>query len=151
MSVLLDRLQGLRETGQGRYLARCPSHADKSPSLSIRELGDGRTLLHCFAGCSAEDVVTAIGLSMSDLYPPKPLGHHYRAERCPFPAADILQAIAHEAICVVLIAEGVAEISQVARDRLLHAAGRIRRGLAASGTPKVPSELSRLRRGEFAA
>ena len=48
-------------------MARCPAHNDKRPSLSLKELDD-RTLIHCFAGCTAEEIMKAIGLSLKDLY-----------------------------------------------------------------------------------
>ncbi|RVT90552.1 hypothetical protein EOD43_18720 [Sphingomonas crocodyli] len=38
---------------------RCPAHADRSPSLSVR-LGDRAILFHCFAGCSTEDVMAEL-------------------------------------------------------------------------------------------
>ena len=34
----------------------CPAHADGSPSLSLRQ-GDNGVLVHCFAGCTSEDVL----------------------------------------------------------------------------------------------
>lgn len=40
-------------------LCRCPAHEDRSPSLSVRP-GRSRLLLHCFAGCSAADVLKAL-------------------------------------------------------------------------------------------
>jgi hypothetical protein len=43
------------------------SHADKNPSLSIREK-NGRILLHCFAACSVEGICAALGLEMHDLF-----------------------------------------------------------------------------------
>jgi hypothetical protein len=49
--------------GHGRYLAKCPAHPDRSPSLSIREGRDGRVLLHCFAGCKTEDVLKELSLT----------------------------------------------------------------------------------------
>lgn len=64
---LAQRL-GARRSGRG-WIARCPAHEDRSPSLSISEGHDGRVLLHCFAGCSTESVLAAIGLSMRDLFP----------------------------------------------------------------------------------
>ncbi len=45
----------------------CPAHKDKTQSLSINQDGD-RFLLHCHAGCSLEDVLTAAGLQKSDLF-----------------------------------------------------------------------------------
>ena len=50
------------------FIARCPAHEDRSPSLSIREGQDGRTLLHCFAGCSVESVCHALKIKVSDLF-----------------------------------------------------------------------------------
>ena len=73
---LLARLEGVRSTGQGRWIARCPAHDDRSPSLSVRELSDGRVLVHCHAGCGATDIVDSIGLSLTDLFPDGPLYHH---------------------------------------------------------------------------
>lgn len=41
------------------WMARCPAHEDANPSLAIRQL-DGKTLLHCHAGCSQRDVIEAL-------------------------------------------------------------------------------------------
>jgi putative DNA primase/helicase len=68
---LLARLEGVRVIGPDRWMAPCPAHQDQSPSLSVR-YADGRLLLHCFAGCSNEDVLAAIGLEFRDLYDPDP-------------------------------------------------------------------------------
>lgn len=67
---VLDRLDGVTENGQG-HKARCPAHADRTPSLSVRLGDDGRVLLHCHAGCTAEEVIAALGLRMPDLFPPR--------------------------------------------------------------------------------
>lgn len=56
-----------RPAGPDKWLARCPAHDDRSPSLSIRPGRDGRTLVHCFAGCSFSDIVAAAGLRPRDL------------------------------------------------------------------------------------
>jgi hypothetical protein len=100
--ALLERLQGVRRTGEGRYLARCPSHEDRSPSLSIRELNDGRTLVHCFASCSVEEVLRAVGLDFDALFPPRPAEHGPRLH-APFPAADVLRALADELMVVAVV------------------------------------------------
>jgi hypothetical protein len=101
--ALLERLQGVRRTGEGRYLARCPSHEDRSPSLSIRELNDGRTLVHCFAGCEVAAVLDAAGVSFDVLFPEK-LSENAPRVRPPFPAADVLRALADELGVVAIIA-----------------------------------------------
>ena len=66
LDTLLARLQGARRSGNG-WMARCPAHADKSPSLSMRD-ENGRVLLHCFAGCAVEDICAALGITVSELF-----------------------------------------------------------------------------------
>ena len=61
-------LKGLHRCGDG-YLARCPAHEDRTPSLSIHQGSDGRILLHCWAGCQTQAVLGALGLSWADLFP----------------------------------------------------------------------------------
>ncbi|MDE2264100.1 MAG: hypothetical protein KGL45_16380 [Gammaproteobacteria bacterium] len=63
-ATVLDRLDGVRQSGPGRWLARCPAHEDRSPSLSIRELDDGRVLLHDFGGCDTQAVLDALGKAL---------------------------------------------------------------------------------------
>jgi len=53
---IITRLDGVKSTGQDRWIAKCPSHEDKSPSLTIREVDD-RLLIHCFAGCEPYEIV----------------------------------------------------------------------------------------------
>jgi hypothetical protein len=47
----LSRALEGRRSGRG-WMARCPAHNDRQPSLSIADGADGRLLLYCFAGCS---------------------------------------------------------------------------------------------------
>lgn len=51
-------------------MARCPAHDDHTPSLSINDGRDGRTVLKCFAGCSYESILAAMQLTVADLFPP---------------------------------------------------------------------------------
>ncbi len=60
-------LDGVKQTRRG-YQARCPAHGDRSPSLSIREAEDGRILLHCFAGCRAQEICEALRLPFRELF-----------------------------------------------------------------------------------
>lgn len=68
----LNRLEKV-EGDHGRWKARCPAHEDKNPSMSIGLSDDGKILVNCFRGCSAEQITGAMGLTLSDLYldPPK--------------------------------------------------------------------------------
>jgi hypothetical protein len=65
---VLARLPNPKPYGDS-YKARCPAHDDGNPSLSIGIGDDGRVLLKCFAGCPAEAIVNALGLTMADLFP----------------------------------------------------------------------------------
>ncbi len=66
IDAILSRLEGVRRSGSG-WLAKCPAHSDRGPSLSIRENG-GKLLLHCFAGCSIESICEALGIKVADLF-----------------------------------------------------------------------------------
>jgi hypothetical protein len=69
VDAVLSHLQGVRRSGAG-WMAKCPHHADRAPSLSVTEAADGKVLLHCHAGCSADSVRTSAGLAWVDLFPP---------------------------------------------------------------------------------
>ena len=102
-AALLDHLEGVRQTGNGRWIARCPAHEDRSPSLSIRELDDGRILLHDFAGCDVQSVLSAVGMSLSDLFPEK-LGHQTKSTRSRVPLRDLVAMLDHESFIVHMVA-----------------------------------------------
>lgn len=55
--LLVERLGG--RWGADGGLCRCPAHDDRSPSLSVRP-GRMRLLLHCFAGCRADEILRAL-------------------------------------------------------------------------------------------
>lgn len=65
---ILERLDGVKATGDGRWQALCPAHDDRLPSLAVAEGDDGRTLLTCHAGCESEQIVAAVSLTMADLF-----------------------------------------------------------------------------------
>ena len=65
---VLSRLEQVRQSGN-KAMAKCPAHDDGSSSLSIKHLDNGKVLIHCFAGCTGEEILSAAGLSWSDIYP----------------------------------------------------------------------------------
>jgi hypothetical protein len=95
-AAILERLSGVRRTGPGTWRARCPSHGSKGLTLAIRESDDGKVLVKCFAECSVNEVVGAVGLRLEDLFPPRPTNDFVKGTRRPFPAADILRCVADE-------------------------------------------------------
>lgn len=101
---LLSGLEGVRRTGPGTCIARCPAHQDRRASLSLRELDDGRLLIHCFAECNTESVLAAVGLTFDALFPERALADHLPTERRPFPAMDVLPCVGFEALVVAVAA-----------------------------------------------
>ena len=75
IEVIISKLDKVRRIGNKRFMACCPSHNDKTPSLGIEELSDGRILMNCFAGCDVTEVLHSIGLTMTDLFPGGSLGN----------------------------------------------------------------------------
>lgn len=121
---LVGRLEKAKRTSRDSWIARCPAHKDRTPSLTVRGLDDGRILIHCFSGCGAADVMAAIGLETADLFP-APLAQHMPAVRQPFSATDVLRALRREAAVVAISSADLAEGKTVDTDRLFLAAGRI--------------------------
>jgi len=134
--TLLDRLDAVRQRGDGRWSARCPAHGDKTPSLSIRELEDGRILLHCFARCDIQAVTAALGIELSDLFPER-LGHSLRGIKrqrliTPTQALEIINA---DALFIAVTACDLARqalVKESIKDKLLLAASRINLALRES-------------------
>lgn len=108
VELLLSRLQKVKGRN-GSWTACCPAHNDKGPSLAIREADDGRILLHCFAGCETLMVVQALGMDMTDLFPPDDKRREYPVEGKPrmkpsFYASDLMRILAFEALVVSICA-----------------------------------------------
>lgn len=64
---ILERFDGVKPSGHDSWMARCPAHHDTNPSCQVRHTNDGHILIHCFAGCTTDNILTAIGLDYSDL------------------------------------------------------------------------------------
>lgn len=127
--ALLSRLHKVKRTGAAQWIARCPSHDDRSPSMSVRELDDGRVLLHCFAGCSVESILDAAGLTFDALFPDRfPEAHGTQRVRRPFHPGDVLACIATEALIVAVSAANLRQritLSERDYERLMLASSRI--------------------------
>lgn len=128
---LLQRLDKVKQVGPSKWLAGCPSHEDRTPSLSVRELDDGTVLMHCFGGCGAAEILESLGLDFSELFPPKTDKHFSPKTRKPWNASDILQALAVESLIVQVYANMMSNGEQLTADdrqRLLLSASRLQRG-----------------------
>ncbi len=100
--LVLNHLDYVKQTGQGKWLARCPAHDDRSPSLAIKEV-EGRVLIHCFAGCSVMDVLQAVGLKMANLFPDKSIDPYAPKPKTPkFSAYELFPLLVQEALILAL-------------------------------------------------
>jgi hypothetical protein len=99
---LLERLDRVKPAGQGKWLACCPAHDDRSPSLAIRE-ADDRILIHCFAGCSLAEVLGAVGIEMVDLFPDRPADPYApKAKLSRFRAYELFPLLVQESVILAL-------------------------------------------------
>jgi len=104
--TLLARLERVRTTGPDSWVASCPAHEDRRPSLSVRQVDD-RVLVHCWAGCGALDVVAAVGLSLADLFERQPeIETPTRRRRPPLPSSRELVALLEHDLAVIDCAAG---------------------------------------------
>ena len=55
----IARELGGHKSGAG-WMARCPAHDDRVPSLSISDAPNGKILVHCHAGCDQHRVIGAL-------------------------------------------------------------------------------------------
>jgi len=67
LGEILPMLAKVRRSGRG-FMALCPAHDDRSPSLSLKETEKGDVLINCFAGCEFGDILAALGLRASDCF-----------------------------------------------------------------------------------
>jgi hypothetical protein len=142
-ATLLSRLERVRQTGPGRWVAACPSHESRSKSsLAIRELPDGRVLLHDFGGCDLATVLGAVGLTINDLFPEsiettrESRGdRRYRSrESHRFDAATLLRAVHADVVLAASIisrALDYQEIDEAELDSLWRCAGRLAEAVGA--------------------
>ena len=117
----LDKVKGRN----GSWTACCPAHEDKSPSLSVREGEDGRVLVHCFGGCSVDQIVGAVGMDINDLFPPKREWSQQtttvKAMKPRFYASDLMRIISFEALVVSICAYDMSQgkkLSEGDRERM---------------------------------
>ena len=125
---LLHGLEKVRRTGRGTWTALCSAHPDRTPSLCVKENDDGRVLLWCGAGCTAHEVVGSLGLSMSDLFPPRPdaPGGGHKPQRRPWSAGDLIDLAAFEAgVAVIVCSDVLNGRPEPDMARRLEAAGRL--------------------------
>jgi hypothetical protein len=98
---LLGKLQKVKENGRDSWMACCPAHDDKNPSLKV-SLVDDKILIHCWTGCEVEDVLGAVGMDFDDIFPDKPLYHRSSGKAPMLSSADALRIVKYEAAIIMM-------------------------------------------------
>ena len=131
---LLSRLDKVRATSKGRWVCKCPSHEDKSPSMHIRLEDDGRILINCKAGCGTYEILQSIGLDWSAVFPDEFKGDRKPIKRV-ISSSDGLRLLQHESRVVLITAYDARKgtLNQVGLDRLEEAMERINMMMEACG------------------
>lgn len=79
---------GGRKAGAA-WMARCPAHDDRAPSLSIANARDGKVLVRCHAGCDQQDVIAALrARGVWDADERRPIRFSRKPDRMPPPETD---------------------------------------------------------------
>ena len=131
---ILGRLQKVRKSGQDNWIACCPAHNDRTPSLAIKHASDGKILIKCWSGCNPSEILGAIDLTFMDLFPDT-IDYGKTPGKRNFPASQMLALVAREATIVALCGSRRAkgDLTQEDRDRLFLAVSRINWAMDESG------------------
>jgi hypothetical protein len=76
---MLGRLKRVRKSGTG-WIASCPAHDDRSPSLSVNKGDKQEILIKCHAGCQVSEICAALSIRDSDLCSASSNGNHQNGE-----------------------------------------------------------------------
>jgi len=117
VDALLSRLNKVRNHGKGKHMAQCPCHADKTASLAINDMGDGRILINCFAGCDTYSILQSVGLDWQDVMPESAAGEHKPVKQIIY-ASEALKLIQHEARIVLVCAYDLKKNKPLTDDEL---------------------------------
>jgi hypothetical protein len=99
----ISRMHGVKKTGNNRWICKCPSHQDKTASLSVSQEEDGRILINCFAGCDTYSILRSAGMDWQDVMPESRLGE-FKPKKTVIYASEGLKLLQHETRVLLLIA-----------------------------------------------
>lgn len=131
---LLSRMQKVKTRGRDKWMACCPAHEDKNPSLAIT-LESGKILMKCWSGCDVESILGAIGMDFSDIMPDHPIYHRSSAKKPTLYATDALRILKKESMIITMCAIDIKNKKHIAEDdfnRVMLAMERINAAMEAS-------------------
>ena len=123
-----------RQTGPGRWQFRVPTRKDRHMSGSVRETDGGLLLVHAFGGDSVVDILAAVDLSLTDLFP-SAITDHGRPQARPFAGIEALRGVARDCLIVCAAAAILRENKPLSASdfaAMIAAAGRIHDAVSAA-------------------
>lgn len=133
-SVILSHLQKVRRLGDGRYIALCPCHDDRNPSLSVTVKPDGGVLIYCPAcGAKGTDVCRTLSIEVSALFPPSDTPKCEKQSRSGFSAWQLLHGLKDDLVRLLVVANAMKSISALSgedRDFVSSLVIRINEGIS---------------------
>lgn len=132
---LLSRLEVVKKTGANSWICKCPAHQDRTASLHVKDDGNDKILLRCFAECDTYSILKAIGLDWQDVLPDSNVIHHGEPKKQILYATEALALIRFETQIICLIAFDMKKTriaSDDALERLELAMQRINKAMEAS-------------------
>jgi hypothetical protein len=117
VETLISRLNKVKRNGTGQWMAQCPCHADKTASLAIKDCGDGRILINCFALCDTYSILRSVGLDWHDVLPETTAGNHKPVNQIIYPS-EALKLIQFETRIVLVAAYDLKHNKSLTSDEL---------------------------------
>jgi hypothetical protein len=127
-------MKRVKTRGRDKWIACCPAHEDKNPSLAIT-LENNKILMKCWSGCDVESILGAIGMDFNDIMPDKPLYHRSSAKKPTLYATDALRILKKESMIITMCAIDIKNKKPIAEDdfnRVLLAMERINTAMEAA-------------------
>lgn len=133
-NAILNGLGKVKKTGEGRYVAQCMFHEDKTPSVALTQKPDGVIMIHCF-GCGANglDFCNALGIDPANLFPPSDNPKYQKQTRNGFSSWQLLNALRADLTRLLIIANDLKKLDALSsddRDFVAEVILRINSGLA---------------------
>lgn len=112
LDPIVSRLERVKWVKPDQVVACCPAHADDTPSLALRDVGD-KVLIRCYAGCTFDEIAAALGMQPREFFADS------KAPRSPIPGVSrrqILQDLSIELLTAYTVTRDRAEGKEINSD-----------------------------------
>ena len=134
LDTILNQLDKVKAYGNNKWLACCPAHNDKHPSLKVTMTDDGKILIKCWAGCDISAVLKALSIEMADLFPDK-ISYAKRSKPPKFNRIELFERLVFEALILYVA------IQQLQQGTPLNEVDALRVGQAMSLIDELKAEV----------